>query len=181
MAYRYILTLAILVAFALFSSFTGSTEKKDDKNTSQITWYTMEEVQELMKKEKRKIYIDVYTDWCGWCKVMDKNTFTDPDVANLLNTKFYAVKLDGEGKEDITFKDYTFKYVQNGRSGYHELAAALMNGKMSYPTSVFLDENFNMIQPFPGYLTPEKLEPILEFLGDDIYKTQSWEDYLANR
>lgn len=174
---RYLayVVVVLLAALPLFS-FT-----QDKKETGEVKWYTIEQAQELMKKEKRKIYIDVYTDWCGWCKVMERNTFSDPKIAELLNTEYYAVKLNAEGKDDIVFKDRTFKYVEQGRSGYHELAAALLNGKLSYPTSVFLDENLNLIQPLAGYMAPEKLEPILTYLGEDIYKKQTWEEYMASR
>ena len=74
-----------------------------------VKWYTIEEVQELVKNEPRKIYIDMYTDWCGWCKVMDKKTFTDESIAKQLNTNFYAVKFDAEGKEPVNFKNKEFK------------------------------------------------------------------------
>ncbi len=146
-----------------------------------VKWYTIEEVQELVKNEPRKIYIDMYTDWCGWCKVMDKKTFTDESVAEHLNTNFYAVKFDAEGKENVSFKDQTFKFVAQGSRGYHELAAALMQGKMSYPTSVFLDEDLNIISPLPGYYPPEKLDPILEFIGENHYKTTNYEQFLAKK
>ena len=146
-----------------------------------VKWYTIEEVQELVKNEPRKIYIDMYTDWCGWCKVMDKKTFTDESVAEHLNTNFYAVKFDAEGKDNVSFKDQTFKFVAQGSRGYHELAAALMQGKMSYPTSVFLDEDLNIIAPLPGYQKPEQLNPILEFIGENHYKTTNYEQFLAKK
>ena len=146
-----------------------------------VKWYTIEEVQDLVKNEPRKVYIDMYTDWCGWCKVMDKKTFTDQSIAKQLNTNFYAVKFDAEGKESVEFKGQTFKFVAQGSRGYHELAAALMQGKMSYPTSVFLDENLNVISPLPGYYPPEKLDPILKFIGEDHYKTTNYEQFLSRR
>ena len=146
-----------------------------------VKWHTIEEVQELVKKEPRKIYIDMYTDWCGWCKVMDKKTFTDPKIADQLNTNFYAVKFDAEGKENVDFKNQTFRFVAQGARGYHELAAALMQGKMSYPTSIFLDENLNIIAPLPGYQKPDQLDPILEFIGDDHYKTVNYQQFLDKR
>ena len=146
-----------------------------------VKWYTIEEVQELVKSSPRKIYIDMYTDWCGWCKVMDKKTFTNQGIADHLNNNFYAVKFDAEGKENVTFKNQTFKFVAQGSRGYHELAAALMQGKMSYPTSVFLDENLNIISPLPGYQKPEQLDPILEFIGEDHYKTTNYEQFLTKK
>ncbi len=146
-----------------------------------VKWYTIEEVQELVKNEPRKIYIDMYTDWCGWCKVMDKKTFTDKNIVEHLNNNFYAVKFDAEGKENVVFKNQTFKFIAQGSRGYHELAAALMQGKMSYPTSVFLDESLNVISPLPGYYPPEKLQPVLEFIGQDHYKTTNYEQFLSKK
>lgn len=158
--------------FVLFSFF--ATAQKDDAG---VKWMSFEEAVEANKKEPKKIFIDVYTDWCGWCKVMDKNTFNHPQIAQYLNENFYNVKLDAEQKEDITFNGHTFKFVASGRKGYHELAAALLDGKLSYPTVVFMDEEFRMIQPLPGYQKPEQFDPIVRFIGGDHYKQIKWEDF----
>ncbi len=144
-----------------------------------VNWLTFEEAVEKSKTEKKKIFIDVYTDWCGWCKVMDKNTFSQPVIAEYLNEHFYPVKLNGEQKEDIIFRDHTFKFVASGSRGYHELAASLLNNKLSYPTVVFLDENFNIIQPLPGYQKPDRFEMIVKFIGSDNFKTIDWKTWEA--
>ena len=68
---------------------------------SKVKWYTFEEAVELNKAEQRKIFIDVYTDWCGWCKKMDATTFNSPEIAKILNEEYYAVKFDAE-----TWPDY---------------------------------------------------------------------------
>ena len=142
-----------------------------------VNWMSFEEAVEANKKEPKKLFIDVYTDWCGWCKVMDKNTFNHPQIAEYLNENFYPVKLDAEQKEDISFNGHTFKFVAQGRKGYHELAAALLNGKLSYPTVVFMDEELRIIQPLPGYQKPEQFDPIIRFIGGDHYQNISWEDF----
>jgi thioredoxin-related protein len=163
------LLLVFVINFSTLESF----------GQEKIKWYTIEEVQKIHKENPKKIFVDVYTDWCGWCKKMDATTFQDSRIIKQLNTNFYAVKLDGEGKENITFKDKTYQYVPQGRRGYHELAAAFLNGQLSYPTTVYLDENLNLIQPIPGYLKVEDLEPILIFLGEDRYKNQTWQEFLT--
>ena len=116
-----------------------------------VKWMSFEQAIEKSKKEKRKIFIDVYTDWCGWCKVMDKNTFSEAQVAKILNEDFYPVKLDAEQTEDIVFNGTTFKFIPSGNKGTHQLAMALLNNQLAYPTVVFLDEEFRMIQPLQGY------------------------------
>ena len=142
-----------------------------------VKWMTFEEAVEKSKSEKRKIFIDVYTDWCGWCKVMDKETFSEPEVAKILNEKFYPVKFNAEQRENVVFNGTTFKFVPSGGKGYHELAAALLNNKLSYPTVVFLNEEFAMIQPLPGFQKPEEFHKIIQFIGEDHFKTVTWKDW----
>ncbi|MGV3585410.1 MAG: thioredoxin family protein, partial [Adhaeribacter sp.] len=87
----------LLCLILLLGSFTGKPAKK-----GKINWLSLEEAAVLNKKEPRKMVIDVYTDWCGWCRKMDQSTFSDPEVADYVNKNFYAVKLDAEGKKPIT-------------------------------------------------------------------------------
>jgi thioredoxin-related protein len=150
------------------------------KDEAVVTWMTFEEAVKKSKTEKRKIFIDVYTDWCGWCKVMDKNTFSDPIVAKLLNEKFYPVKFNAEQTEDVTFNGTTFKFVPGGGRGTHQLAAALLNNQLSYPTVVFLDEEFKIIQPLPGYRKAPEFHMIAQFIGEGHYKTRKWEDWQSS-
>lgn len=144
-----------------------------------VKWMSFEQAVEKSKTEKRKIFIDVYTDWCGWCKVMDKNTFSEAQVAKILNEKFYPVKLDAEQTADIQFQGNTFKFVPYGNKGTHQLAMALLNNQMSYPTVVFLDEEFRMIQPLAGYQKAEEFHKIIQFIGEDHYKKMKWTDWQA--
>lgn len=148
-----------------------------------VKWLTFEEAVEKSKVEKKKIFIDVYTDWCGWCKVMDKNTFTDPKIAQLLNEKYYPVKFDAEQKQDVVFRGTTFKFIESGRSGYHQLAAALLNNQMSYPNFVFLNEEFQIVplisgySSLPGYRKPEEFHLYLSFVAEERFKTQNVDEF----
>ncbi|MDH5604071.1 MAG: DUF255 domain-containing protein [Cyclobacteriaceae bacterium] len=173
---KTIKVISLLMVVLSMSGFIGI-EKDKAPVESRVKWMTFEEAVEKSKTEKRKVFIDVYTVWCGWCKEMDKNTFNHEVIAAYLNEKFYPVKLDGEQKEDIIFRGTTFKFVPQGRNGYHELAAALLNGKLSYPTVVFLDENFDMLQPLPGYQKPDFFDVVLKYIGGDHYKTIKWTDF----
>ena len=148
-----------------------------ETHSGPVNWMSFEQALEKSKTEKRKIFIDVYTDWCGWCKVMDKNTFSEPLVAKILNEKFYPVKFDAEQTGDIEFSGTTFKFVPSGNKGTHQLAMALLNNQLSYPTVVFLDEEFRMIQPLPGYQKAEEFHKIIQFIGEDIFKKMKWSEY----
>ncbi len=172
---RIVAVAAGLLLATLISSMT--VEPSGVPAEGPVRWMTFEEALKKSKTEKRPVFIDVYTDWCGWCKVMDKNTFSDPVVARLLNEKFYAVKFNGEQKEDVVFDGRTFKFVPSGRNGYHQLAAALLNNQLSYPTVVFLDEEFKMIQPLPGYRQAPEFHKIAQFIGEGYYKTQKWDEW----
>ena len=166
-----------IVTFAIISisflSFTHTEEK-----SATVKWYTWEEAVKASETEKRKIFVDVYTDWCGWCKEMDKTTFSASNIAKYLNDDFYAVKLDAEQKQDILFRGLTFKFVKQGQRGYHQLAYDLLNGRMSYPTVVVLDENFARILIAPGYQKANEFEYVLKFASEEHYKNKSWEDFL---
>lgn len=147
-------------------------------SAQEVKWYSFEQAIELNRKEPKKLVVDVYTDWCAWCKVMDKNTFGNVIIAEYLNKKYYPVKFNAEQKEDITLGDNTYKFVAQGRRGYHELAAALLNGNMGYPSVVFLDEQIRIIQPFQGYIRARQFDEIMRFIGEEYYKTKTWNDFV---
>ncbi len=174
--------LMIVASFLLFAGMLSAQENTvmaPQEQQESIEWLNWDQAVERMKSDPRKIMVDVYTDWCGWCKRMDATTMKDPGVVKIINEKYYAVKMDGERKEDITFRGRTYKFVAQGRRGYHELPAELMSGKMSYPTLVFLDEEFAIIQPLPGYQQAIMLEQVLAYFGGGHYKSTPFDDFRA--
>jgi thioredoxin-related protein len=173
MKYNKGVYLSILLGFGLiimtsFYAFKPKTE-------SEIKWISFEDAVELQKKNPKKIIVDIYTDWCGWCKKMDKNTYTDTEVIKQIEANFYFVKLNAEQKEEIKYKDKVFTFKQEYKA--NELAVSLLNGQMSYPSTVFLDEDMNLLTVVPGYLTPKDMNPILKYFGENIYKEKNWKEY----
>lgn len=146
-----------------------------------INWLTIEEVEILQQKNPRKVLMDVYTTWCGPCKMMMKNTFTNKNVIEYINANYYAVKFDAESGRNVSFKGNTYTnptYIegQRGRKGQHDFAKALSVN--SYPTIIYMDEELNVIAPIKGYQTPDKIELYLKLFADNIYKTvESQEDF----
>ncbi len=161
----------------------GGTQKVTPLKASErgvVNWMTLEQAMEKSKTEKRKIFVDMYTDWCGWCKHMDSTTFVNATVAKYLNEHFYPVKFNAEQEKDIVFKDKTYKFKKNGSRGYHELAALWLNNRLSFPTVVFLDENQQLIQPVPGYQDAVKMDAMINYFGSDSHKKTPWESYEKN-
>ncbi len=148
-----------------------------DSFAQEITWLTWEEVSEKMHEEPRKVLVDVYTEWCGYCKKMDKSTFIDKDLANYINENYYAIKFDAEFKSSIYLHGTEYKYVNKGSKGYHELAAMILRGKMKYPTLVFMDSNLEVIQPIPGYRDAKTLTMILDYFDGDYHKEMPWKTF----
>ncbi|MEO9474027.1 MAG: DUF255 domain-containing protein [Cyclobacteriaceae bacterium] len=142
-----------------------------------IEWLTFEEAIAKSEKKPKKILIDIYTDWCGWCKKMDKDAYENESLVQYINKNYYAVKFNAEQKEDIEFDGHTFKYVANGRRGVHQLAAALTNNKLSYPTTVYMNEDLQIIQSVPGYMNAQSMEPILTYFGENAFKDTPWTEY----
>ena len=144
---------------------------------AQVNWLSWEEAQARTQKEPRKILVDVYTQWCGWCKKMDKETFDNSDISKYINKNFYPVKFDAETKGDILFNNKVYSYIKSGSGGYHQLAAEITFGKLSYPTIVFIDEKLNVLQPIPGYKDIMSLDKIMKYFAEDYYKTTPWKKY----
>jgi thioredoxin-related protein len=156
--------------FILLTTLTFSASAQE------VKWYTIKEAIELNKTNPKKIYLDVYTDWCGWCKKMDASTFTNPVIATLMNHYFYPVKYNAEVKDTLIVNNVRYINEGGGRSA-HQFAQYLLNGQLSYPTTVFLDETNNSLGPIPGYMDPKTLEPILIFIGENVYQKMKWEEF----
>jgi len=145
--------------------------------SEEVAWLTFEEAVALQKENPKKLLIDLYTDWCGWCKRMDKETYSKKEIADYINENFYPVKFNAEQREAIEFSGHIFNFVAQGRRGVHELAAALANNQLSYPTTVFMDEELRIIQRIPGYFRPQQMEPILLYIGGNHFKTTEWDEF----
>lgn len=128
-----------------------------------IKTYTFREVEQLQKTAPKPIVVFLYTDWCKICFGMKKNTFQNSKVIENLNSNYYFVMLNGEEKSDITFLGRTFSYKPSGNSGIHELAKQLTNSedKISYPTTIILNKNYEIDVLFDGYLNSRKMNSIL--------------------
>ena len=120
-------------------------------------WMTWDEAIAAQKQAPKHLLVDLYTDWCGWCKRMDETSWSDPEVAAYLEEHFYAVKFDAESKEPITYDGHTFEYQRTGRRGVHQLAASLTDNRLTYPSVVYFNPAMERQMVSQGYKDAEKL------------------------
>lgn len=153
------------IAFLLFALFAVL-------SFSQVKWMTLEQAIAAQQEKPKKIFIDFYANWCGPCKIMDKNTYGHQEIANFLNENYYAVKFDAEGKESVTVFGRIFSNPEfssgKKRNSMHDFTK-FMNVN-SVPSIVFLNEQSMPITNINGFLTAKELDPYLRIISSDEYK-----------
>ncbi|WP_298900451.1 thioredoxin fold domain-containing protein [uncultured Psychroserpens sp.] len=170
--------LVLILAVALISSASAFAQSQE------INWMTFEEALAAQKKKPKKIMMDVYTNWCGPCKMLDKNTFHNKDVVDYVNENYYAVKFNGEGNSVVNYKGKDYKNanykaeLKNRRNSAHDLTRAL--GVRAYPTIVYFDEKGEVIQPISGYMKPRDIELYLKLFSSDDYKSIKTQEQFNN-
>jgi thioredoxin-related protein len=165
-----IFSLLFIVVLSAGTILSFTWNKEEVKVQEEIKWMSYDEATKLSKKKKKKIFVDVYTDWCGYCKKMDATTMKDPRIIAYMNKKYYAVKLDAESARASNYKGMSVTE--------RELALRIFKAN-SYPTTLYLDENEKLLTSVPGFREAEELDKILHFFGENRFETQTWEQFVA--
>lgn len=178
----------LLFALAMMAISPAMMAKKDPPApktaapAEEIHWITsVEELQAKMQQAPKKVLVDMYTNWCGWCKKMDADTYTNPALVKYVNNNYYALKLDAERRDTIHYqgRDFFFapEYKTNGFALELMKDFLAKGGQMSYPQTVFMLENFQSPTPVPGYRTVAEMETFLTYFGDNMFRRKSWDEY----
>lgn len=154
--------LFVIILFIFIGSYLPKGE-----NDSRIAWQNFDTGLSTSKKMKKKMIVDVYTNWCGWCKKMESTTYSDARVSEYIKSKYVAVKLNAESKDRLTYMDKSFSEAELSR-GF---------GVTGYPATIFLDEYQKPITVVPGYIDAKEFMYILKFIYEDIYKTKTYSAY----
>ena len=100
-------------------------------SAQEIKWMSMNDALAAQKKTPKKIFMDVYTTWCGPCRLLSEKTFKNKDLVKYINDNFYAVKFNAEGNEEVVYNGTTYKNNNydpakaNTRNGMHDFAGAI--------------------------------------------------------
>lgn len=145
-----------IIAFVLFALISISTQAQE------IKWMNFNEAIAAQKKNKKPIFMDVYTAWCGPCKILDKQTFTNPEIIKIINEKYNPVKFNAEGDEVINFKRMTYKNPgykedrKNSRNAMHEFTGFLK--VQGYPSMVIINNKGQIQKSIIGFRTADELK-----------------------
>lgn len=162
-------------------SFVSENTYTEFHENSPVNWITFDEAYTKCKKNPRPIMVDVYTTWCGPCKMMSAQTFNNPEIAKYINDNFYAVKFDAESKDSVKFDKYVFVSTDaSNPKAPHQFAASILDNQLAYPSIVFLSNQIQRLDILKGFMPPQKFEPVLTYYGSGDYQKTKWEDYEKN-
>jgi len=162
---------SILITLLGILFFTNAGSNMNNGESGELKWTNYTDGMKQAAAANKKVLVDVYTDWCGWCKKMEKDTYSDESVKNYLMENYILVKLNAESDTKEFVGDEEYSQADIARA-YH------VNG---YPTTIFLTSNGESITSVPGYMKPDEFMKVLKYIGEDYYKKMGYQDYLNSQ
>ena len=157
--------------------FVASLKVQAQEPTSAIDWHTFTELN-AEGHQNKKVIVFIYADWCKWCKQMNESVFPSQEISQLVNSNYYAIKLNGEKDQQIEFKGKTYNLKKEGENVFHEITEEFNKGNIAYPSIVILDENLKSIQALKGFRQITEMRNILNYFSENYYKKISWSNYV---
>ncbi|HTY10531.1 MAG TPA: thioredoxin fold domain-containing protein [Bacteroidota bacterium] len=160
------LVVALILSAALMNGVLSAQSRQ-----SAMHWNSFDAGMEEAKASHKKVLVDIYTDWCGWCKKMDSDVYTDPGVKDYLFKNYVIIKMNAEGSGKVHYKGQEYSPAQ--------LAAAF--GVNGYPSTLFMRDNAEPITLLPGYAEAPMFLLVLSFIAEDQYQKKQFSDYLKEK
>lgn len=166
-----LVTWVLIVAFTIPASSCGAVESDsgDSQSERKIEWVAFDKGMELAKSEEKLLVVDFYTDWCHWCKVMDKETYGNEEVISFVKEKVVMAKVNPETAGD------KFKFRDAHYSG-RELS--MMFGVTGFPTTVFINSKGELLTSVPGFIPAEEFVKILKYLAENWYEKMKYDEFV---
>lgn len=170
---KYGACIVILVAAALLAG-CGGRESADERSAAGTAaakeWLPFNEGIALAAREGKPVVIDFYTSWCHWCKVMDRETFSNPEVKKILAEHFVTIRIDAENRRDsLSYKGETYSPFSLGRRF----------GVRAFPSLAYLDAEQELVTVVPGFVPAQTFVPLLEYMQKECYKKRmTFEEYM---
>ena len=162
------IALAAPVAVVLALLFASPASAAATGSTSGVRWRSWNEGLREAAASNRPVLVDVYTDWCGWCRRMDRDVYARKDVEAYLSKRFVPIKLNAESRTSASYQGK----AQTLRS------IALRFGVSGYPTSVFLRPDGQHLGNMDGYIPADRFLLILRYIGDGhLDRGTTFEDF----
>lgn len=124
-----------------------------------IQWQPYDTGIKMIKEQNKKGFLHFYTDWCTYCKIMNKQTFVDPKIIDYLNNNFISIRVNADKQKDVA-KKY---------------------GVSRFPSTWFISEDSTSLSNQPGFIKPDMLLDMLKFLNTDSFKEMKFSEFVTNQ
>jgi len=155
----------------------------------ELDWLKLDAALKTADREGKHIMVDVYTDWCTWCKKLDRDTYGDPAVRQVLAESYISVKLKGDSDAPLNVKGQPKKEGDRTMVQFVPTEQPVTTERQltrgafrvtGFPTIMFLAADGKVITSLPGYKDAVAFRNILNFIKDDLYEVMTYQDYLKS-
>lgn len=137
---------------------------KVEEKSDSITWLTYPEgMAKIKQAEGKHLLIDFTASWCGWCKRMDKDTFSDKEIISYINENFIPVKVWGDSDKLLDIDGYQISEKDLTEDDF---------GVRGYPAFWFVTAGGERLGPLPGYHPPAQFMKYLAYVATEEYKKE---------